>query len=200
MSRGEAEHAWPRLLATFSGLASVTAVLLLIPVYVSAESIGESWLPLRCKAFNTVGLHDFNEEDEAQIEEYSPQVFVPSIFDIRENHTFNALLPDRETKFYVTVSAVGSDDGQELTCVPVKGLDSQRGFSCQNTPPTEVLTIVPDTKRFTRSSAGGWTFYSAGDTSEGASLFIENGICAPLPETEELEEEESTEPSDQQED
>lgn len=172
--------------------------LLLMPAHIVADSDQEPWLPLRCKAFNTVGLHDFNEEGEAQVEEYSPQVFVPSVFDIRENRTFNELLPDRESRFYVTLDAVGSDEGQELACVPVKGLDAQMGFSCQNTPPTEVLTIVPETMRFTRSSAGGWTFYTAADTSEGASLFIENGICAPLLETEQPEEEKTTQEEEEE--
>ena len=137
----------------------------------------QPWLPLTCKAEKTVGLHDHIEETGAQVESYDPSVFVPSTFRLRENTTFSELLDAEHVDLYVTLRDDAADLESEFECNRVRGANKAKGFSCRNTPPSEILMIDPDTLRFTRSAVGGWTFFSATDTVNGASLFVEFGSC-----------------------
>lgn len=150
------------------------ALLLACLAAVSAASA--DWLPLSCKAHRTVGMHD----DAENVEAYESVVFFESEFDLRENTLFMQHLLGRNTQvpvsLYMTMT-LASGTEIEFECKPVRGAADSEGFSCANNPPSEMLLINPDRGRFTRSAIGGWTFYSAGDASNGASLFVEYGEC-----------------------
>ena len=73
-----------------------------------------------------------------------------------------------------------SEEVSEFTCEGVRGRGGQAGFSCRNTPPSEILMINPDTLRFTRSAIGSWTFFTPSDHETGASLFVEYGQCEKI--------------------
>jgi len=68
----------------------------------------------------------------------------------------------------------------ELQCRQVRGADNALGYSCVNTPPSEMLLINSETLRFTRTAVGGWTFSGARESMSGDSIFVEYGTCAPL--------------------
>ena len=143
------------------------------------------WLPATCKAGQTVGMHRYPKGVE---EVYMPAIFNEQTFDLREDALFmRHLLGERgpaevdardaqvyapETvRLYVTMA---SDDGveTEFECRPVRGTADNRGYSCVNNPPSEMLLINPARGRYTRSSIGGWSFYAP-----EASLFVEYGTC-----------------------
>ncbi len=149
-----------------------------------APAVGH-WLPTTCKAGKTVGMHQYPTSD---IEDYMPAVFSEQTFDLRENTLFmRHLLGERErgeiderggyadtpepVRLYVTMAS-GDGVETELECRPVRGTGDNRGYSCVNNPPSEMLLINPARGRYTRSAIGGWAFYAP-----EASLFVEYGNC-----------------------
>ena len=147
----------------------------------------ESWLPVVCKALNSVGLHDAAEEGSPSKENYEPSVFVESEFILTENVTFSELLDDVETKFYMSMQLVGLPEQYEFTCTEVRGRSEEQGYVCTNTPAQDILMINPTTNRFTRATVGAWTFFHPSDLETGASLLVEHGLCSkPQPELEAL--------------
>ena len=136
-----------------------------------------SWLPLFCQAEQTVGLHDFAEEDEQFEERYELIRFFESKFELRENKTFNELMGQEDGRYYLSMKAHDSLEISEFTCDSVRGRNGQEGLSCRNTPPSEIIMINKSTLRFTRSAVGAWTFFTPSDHDTGASLFVEYGQC-----------------------
>ena len=136
----------------------------------------------------TVGLHDFVEEDTEAVEAYELTYFFESKFELRENKTFNEMMGEAENKFFVSMKMDNSEEISEFTCEEVRGRGGQAGFSCLNTPPSEILMINPATLRFTRSAIGSWTFFTPSDHETGASLFVEYGQCRRLTQAEDASE------------
>ena len=70
--------------------------------------------------------------------------------------------------------ALGGGDEMEFECRTVRGAAGEnRGYSCVNNPPSEMLLINPARGRYhAHRSIGGWTFYAP-----EASLFVEYGTC-----------------------
>lgn len=134
-----------------------------------------SWLPARCVAIQTIGLHDKPEELGSEVEQFEATRFVESEFILRENQTL-ALLSDPDT-YYLSFQDTSTNAVFELTCRPIKGRDNQAGLSCLNQPPQDILMLNRESKRFTRAAVGNWTFSTASDLQTGASLFIEHGQC-----------------------
>ncbi len=140
-----------------------------------APAAGADWLPLDCKAAQTVGMHDLPGEPET----FEPSVFVESEFALRENALFMKHLlgtADAAAALYVTMTAANGDE-TEFECRAVRGAGAATGYSCVNNPPAEILMLNPQRGRFTRSAVGGWTFPAT--HRGGASLFVEYGTCQP---------------------
>jgi len=109
---------------------------------------------LSCQAAQTAGLHDYAGVPQ----EYEASTFFESKFQLRINrvltkHLTTATTPD----LYLTLFP-RNDTPVELRCRQVQGQNRQLGYSCTNTPPSEILLLNPSTLRFTRASIGGWTF------------------------------------------
>ena len=154
-------------------------VIVLVSIVPSSSAIDESqgeFLALSCVADATVGLHDVLEE-QSPIETYEARSFKPSRFTISENLTFRDLLDDEGVDLYLSLSTATSTDVHEYTCTKVIGFGKRTGFSCTNTPPTEILTLDTTSLRFARASVGAWTLYSASDSGKSATLFVEKGTC-----------------------
>ncbi len=132
--------------------------------------------PLRCEAEQTGGFHDYPGEDEG----YEPALFNPSRIFLEENVVFMLNLPvgNGAPDLYL-VMRVGEELETELACRRVRGADGAMGYSCVNTPPSEMLLINRETLRFTRTAVGGWTFAGASESLSGDSIFIEYGACVP---------------------
>ncbi|MFP6823460.1 MAG: hypothetical protein VB915_06565 [Pseudomonadales bacterium] len=135
------------------------------------------WLPLDCHAAKTVGLHDYVEGESKPVEMYEPSIFFASRFTLRENRTFATFLDQENVALYVTMTDQQSGDVSEFQCDTVRGTGDTFGYSCRNSPPSDILMLNPESMRFTRGAVGGWTFYSAGDGHNGTSLFVEYGLC-----------------------
>ena len=142
-----------------------------------SDKAKEKWLPLDCTAHRTVGLHDYDEGHEVPLELYEARIFLSSEFSIAENRTFGLLLDEPHIALYLTLTPKGSTEQHEYSCKLVKGHGARGGYSCTNIPPTDIFTIDPETKRFSRASTGAWTLYTSDDTDTGASLFVEVGTC-----------------------
>jgi hypothetical protein len=141
----------------------------------SADTPGR-FLPLECTAEQTGGFHDYPDDDES----YLPALFNSTPFRLEENAVFMLhLAEDSPVDLFVTLT-VGEDPvTTELECRQVRGVEGSTGYSCVNIPPSEMLLINPQTRRFTRTAVGGWTFAGATDTHAGDSIFVEYGSCAP---------------------
>ena len=124
-------------------------------------------------------MHQYPGDGE---ETYMPAVFSEQTFDLRENVFLMRHLPGAQgddgtdsapgsARLYVTMRS-GEGDEMEFECRPVRGAGENRGYSCVNNPPSEMLLINPARGRFTRTAIGGWTFYAP-----EASLFVEYGTC-----------------------
>lgn len=140
----------------------------------------DSFVPLICTADTTVGLYDAFVEGEAT-EKYEPRVFLSSEFKLVENRTFQEMLADENVDLYLTLQDVKTEVTFEYSCSNVKGRGERRGYSCVNSPPTEMLAFDPTSMRFSRASVGGWTFYTAEDLNDSAVLFVEKGTCKHAP-------------------
>ena len=151
-------------------------LVLLSPLGISAPA-SVSWLPLTCHAEKTVGLHDYVEAESKPVEAYEPSIFFASSFTLRENRTFATFLEQEDVAVYVTMTDEQSGDESEFQCDTVRGTGDTYGYSCRNSPPSDILMLNPEKMRFTRGAVGGWTFYSTGEDHNGTSLFVEYGLC-----------------------
>ena len=131
---------------------------------------------LRCEAEQTGGFHAYPGEEE----KYEPALFTPGRFFLEENVVFMLNLPlgNGAPDLYLVMRSDG-DLETELACRQVRGSDGAMGYSCVNTPPSEMLLINRETLRFTRTAVGGWTFAGASESLSGDSIFIEYGACVP---------------------
>ncbi len=154
------------------------------PGLVAAEGIVTASLPtVRCEAEQTGGFHDYPNDAER----YEPALFHPSSFVLEENVVFmlNLDLLGGGPDLYLVMRAT-DDTESELQCRQVRGANDALGYSCVNTPPSEMLLINSETLRFTRTAVGGWTFAGAHESVAGDSIFVEYGTCVPVvaqPET-----------------
>lgn len=167
----------PKARATITSIAVLSAFVL--TCVVSSQRITgsvEVFIPLICTADTTVGLHDAYQEDDSA-ETYDPRVFLSSEFKLEENRTFRDLLADEDVDLYLTLHDVKTDVAIEFSCKSVEGRGQRSGYSCVNSPPTEMLAMDPKTLRFSRASVSGWTFYTAEDLKDSAVLFVEKGTC-----------------------
>lgn len=126
---------------------------------------------LACSALQTAGLHDYAGAPE----DYEASTFYESKFKLAVNKVLmQHLAPEQSvasnpTDLFLTMlptnpaSQTGStrNDPIELRCRQVQGAPGELGFSCVNTPPSELILINAKSLRFTRSSIGGWVFGSA---------------------------------------
>jgi hypothetical protein len=132
---------------------------------------------VRCEAEQTGGFHDYPEDNER----YEPALFHPTSFELEENVVFMLNLdPGRGGPDLYLIMRAHDDTESELQCRQVRGVDNALGYSCVNTPPSEMLLINSETFRFTRTAVGGWTFSGATDTGSGDSIFVEYGTCVPV--------------------
>jgi len=138
----------------------------------SALNAFDNW-NLECDAVDTGGFHN-----DAGTEGYRAALFTRSKFRLEENLVFKQMLTGEthapDTVFLTMTDA--KDMSVELQCHPVAA-DLEKGFSCVNTPPSEMLVINTGTLRFTRSSIGGWTFRSSRVEQSGDSIYVEYGHC-----------------------
>jgi len=136
-----------------------------------------SFPTIRCNAEQTGGFHDYPGEGE----HYEPALFHPSTFVLEENVVFmrNLDLGNGGPDLYLVMRAQDSTES-ELQCRQVRGADNALGYSCVNTPPSEMVLINGETLRFTRTAVGGWTFSGARESLSGDSIFVEYGSCTPL--------------------
>lgn len=137
-----------------------------------------SWLPARCVPLDTIGLHDNKEEIGEPKESFEPARFERRAFTLRANDTLAELLTDRgDTDQFVTMTIDDLNDIFEFSCRQVMGASRELGFSCLNTPPSDILMINPKSMRYSRAAIGTWTFQSETGLKDGSSLFVELGQC-----------------------
>lgn len=117
---------------------------------------------LTCSALQTAGLHDYAGAPE----DYEASTFFESKFKLAINKVLmQHLAPEQSvasnpTDLFLTMLP-RNEDPIELRCRQVQGSPGELGFSCVNTPPSELILINATSLRFTRSSIGGWVFGSA---------------------------------------
>ncbi|HCP50616.1 uncharacterized protein METZ01_LOCUS34038 [marine metagenome] len=153
------------------------SLLVLAPTLGMGAPTSVPWLPLNCHAEKTVGLHDYFETEKKQIETYEPSIFFASRFTLHENRTFSTFLEQENVALFVTMTDEQSGNVSEFQCDTVRGTGDTFGYSCRNSPPSDILMLNPESLRFTRGAVGGWTFYSTGEDHNGTSLFVEYGQC-----------------------
>ena len=153
-----------------------TFLVLLSPLGIGAPT-SVSWLPLICVAEKTVGLHAYVEAESKPVEAYEPSIFFASSFTLRENRTFATFLEQEDVAVYMTMTDEQSGDVSEFQCDTVRGTGDTFGYSCRNSPPSDILMLNPEKMRFPRGAVGGWTFYSTGEDHNGTSLFVEYWLC-----------------------
>ncbi|NIP13291.1 MAG: hypothetical protein GWM88_00510 [Pseudomonadales bacterium] len=175
---------FPLVMALAAGGTSVGAQVASGPDVALSET-GSGLPSLRCEAEQTGGFHDYPGEQEA----YEPALFNPGRFTLEENVVFMLNLPvgNGAPDLYLVMRTDGELE-TELACRRVRGADGAMGYSCVNTPPSEMLLINRETLRFTRTAVGGWTFAGATESLSGDSIFVEYGAClaearqAPAPD------------------
>ncbi len=158
-------------------------IMLILPVAPAAVAL-EDW-NLTCRAVNTAGFHN----DSNSSEDYRAALFNESEFTLEENVVFNRHLLETVGDPKLSVTPDGSmsvdlflsmqdEDGTEvgLQCHHILA-NSESGYSCVNTPPSEMLVINTHSMKFTRSSIGGWAFFGADSKYSGDSIFVEYGRC-----------------------
>ena len=145
---------------------------------------------LSCSALQTAGLHDYAGEPE----HYEPSTFWESRFELHINRvlmqhlaapaaagaatgTTGAHPLGNVPDLYLTLLP-RNESPVELRCRQVRTGADEQGYSCFNTPPSEMLLLNPSNLRFTRAAIAGWTF-SASDADADDSLFVEFGHCKP---------------------
>lgn len=145
-----------------------------------------SWLPARCVPAETIGFHDAPEDgvDAEPVEAFTPVNFKSTVFTLRENQTLGELLEDvDDTTLFLTMQMDDAGEIFEFSCKDVLGANREQGYSCVNTPPSDILMINPKSMRFSRAAIGSWTFQSDSALESGSSLFVEMGQCYSLSDT-----------------
>jgi len=144
---------------------------------------------LVCQAVQTAGLHDYDGPPES----YEPAEFFESRFALEINRVLTRHLAnsggtaEATPDLYLTLTP-RNKPASEFRCRQVRGAHGAKGFSCSNTPPSDMLLLNPATLRFTRSSIAGWTFSDqppdqAPNQEQNPahmgddSLFVEFGTC-----------------------
>ncbi len=166
----------------FSSVLSgaIMVIGLSLPALAQDSAVKNPQLPqkMQCQALQTVGLHDYAGAPES----YEPSTFFESRFELRINTVLtrhlaatDSGLNDASPDLFLTLRPRNAAP-IELRCRQVQGRSGELGYSCTNTPPSELLLINPANLRFTRTSIGGWTF-SDTDVPAGPSG------AAPLPES-----------------
>ena len=145
-------------------------------------SAGEdSWLPTRCVPLETIGFHDEAEVEGDPVESFGPAKFKSTPFILRENKTLSGLLDDADdVNLFVTMQMEETNELFEFSCKTVLGANREPGYSCVNTPPSDILMLNPKSLRFSRAAIGSWTFQSETNLRTGSSLFVEMGQCYSL--------------------
>ena len=147
----------------------------------SSDSEGYSWLPTRCVPLETIGFHDEPEAEGDSVEAFSPAKFKSTPFTLRENKTLASLLDDADdVNLFLTMQMEETNELFEFSCKNVLGANREPGFSCVNTPPSDILMLNPKSLRFSRAAIGSWTFQSETSLLAGSSLFVEMGQCYSL--------------------
>ena len=147
----------------------------------STSTDGESWLPTRCIPIETIGLHDDSEVESDPVESFGPAKFKSTPFILRENKTLGGLLNDADdVSLFITMQMEETDELFEFSCKTVLGANREPGYSCVNTPPSDILMLNPKSLRFSRAAIGSWTFQSETNLRTGSSLFVEMGQCYSL--------------------
>ena len=180
----------PRFL---SFVSVISGLLVSSQVLAQTSEPQERTLPnkMSCQALQTVGLHDY----EGAPESYEASTFFESKFELRINKVLTRHLAasgsgaaEATPDLFLTLRAINARP-IDLRCRQIQGLGGELGFSCSNTPPSELLLINPQSLRFTRTSIGGWTFAdrpaksknNKSEESQGNlgddSLFVEYGNC-----------------------
>ncbi|MYD42846.1 MAG: hypothetical protein F4W90_03025 [Gammaproteobacteria bacterium] len=140
-----------------------------------------SWLPAQCVPVETIGFHDGAEAEGEPVESFIPVNFKSVAFTLRENPTLEDLLDeDEQASLYMTMQNEDSGELFEFTCQDVLGANREQGYSCVNTPPSDILMLNPRSMRFSRAAIGSWTFQSTTALRTGSSLFVEMGQCYSL--------------------
>jgi hypothetical protein len=156
--------------------ARLCATALLVGAATSQAAPVSAFLPLECAAEQTGGFHDYPDDDDS----YLPALFNSTPFRLDENAVFMLhLAEDSSVDLFVTLTAGEDPVTTELECRQVRGVEGSAGYSCVNIPPSEMLLINPETRRFTRTAVGGWTFAAATEAHTGDSIFVEYGSCTP---------------------
>ncbi len=147
----------------------------------STDAEGDSWLPTRCVPLETIGLHDEPEVEGDPVEAFGPAKFKSTPFMLRENKTLAALLDDADdVNLFITMQMEETNELFEFSCNTVLGANREPGYSCVNTPPSDILMLNPKSLRFSRAAIGSWTFQSETNLRTGSSLFVEMGQCYSL--------------------
>ncbi|MCZ6710280.1 MAG: hypothetical protein O7B25_07955 [Gammaproteobacteria bacterium] len=140
------------------------------------QHVGPAFPPaMRCEAEQTGGFHDYPDGGVR----YEPAVFHPASFVLEADglSTVN-VEPGRGDPYLHLIMRAADDVELELQCRRVRGADRAWGYSCANTPPSEMLLINNQTLRFTRTLFGDWTFPGARESMSGDSISVEYGTCA----------------------
>ena len=147
----------------------------------TTTSEGDPWLPTRCVPLETIGFHDESESEGDPIESFGPAKFKSTPFILRENETLGGLLDDAgDVNLFMTMQMEETSELFEFSCKSVLGANREPGYSCVNTPPSDILMLNPKSLRFSRAAIGSWTFQSETNLRTGSSLFVEMGQCYSL--------------------
>ena len=147
----------------------------------TTENDSVSWLPARCVPLETIGFHDTPEPDSDAVEAFNPVKFKSTPFTLRVNETLSELLADNaDSQLFISMQMEESAEIFEFSCKEVLGANRELGFSCLNTPPSDILMLNPKSMRFSRAAIGSWTFQSDAALKDGSSLFVEMGQCYSL--------------------
>lgn len=147
----------------------------------STDTDEDTWLPTRCVPLETIGFHDEPEEEGEPVESFGPAKFKSTPFTLRENKTLSELLADSDdVSLFITMKMAETNELFEFSCQTVLGANREPGYSCVNTPPSDILMLNPKSLRFSRAAMGSWTFQSETNLRTGSSLFVEMGQCYSL--------------------
>jgi hypothetical protein len=127
---------------------------------------------LQCTAKQTAGFQDYPHNEEA----YESVVFFESAFVLTRNEVLMKHLA-AQSPYDAFLTLEHEQQLVELQCRAIRGARSQRGLSCSNVPPSELLLLNLENLRFTRTSIGGWTFTGADESTAGESIYVEYGQC-----------------------
>ena len=122
--------------------AGLCLMALATPTVFAAELRATLPAKLTCQASQTAGLHDYAGAPE----DYEPSTFFESKFKLAINKVLmQHLAPEQSvasnpTDLFLTMLP-RNEDPIELRCRQVQGAPGELGFSCVNSPPSELLLI-----------------------------------------------------------